>query len=467
MTSKLNHTMKKLFFISLAVLTYSCIAPKHSFTGAEGEVKLMTLDPGHFHAALVQKNMYNQVTPEVFVYAPEGDDVTMHLDRINGYNNRAENPTTWNENTYIGEDFYEKMIADKPGNVLVLAGNNQKKTDYIKGALQARLNVLCDKPMAIDETNFKKLLESFDIAKQNRVLLYDIMTERYEITNALQRELANMPEFFGTIEKGTAENPSIVKESIHHFAKLVSGAPLIRPEWYFDVTQQGEGIVDVTTHLVDLVQMCVIGEQPIDYNKQVKITSATRNATPISKEQYKFVTGKDNFADYLNKDVDNDTLKVYANGQIDYTLNDINVRLLVKWNYMAPEGGGDTHYAVIKGTKADIIIEQGAAQGYKPMLYAQAKGEDKAAFASNLKSAIEKLNAKYPGLSVVEAADKWQIVIPESYYVGHEAHFGQVTEKYLQYLIDGALPEWEIANMKAKYYTTTKALEIAKKNGQK
>ena len=25
------------------------------FTGAKGEMKLMTLDPGHFHAALVQK----------------------------------------------------------------------------------------------------------------------------------------------------------------------------------------------------------------------------------------------------------------------------------------------------------------------------------------------------------------------------------------------------------------------------
>ena len=28
------------------------------FTGAKGEVKLITLDPGHFHAALVQKKMY-------------------------------------------------------------------------------------------------------------------------------------------------------------------------------------------------------------------------------------------------------------------------------------------------------------------------------------------------------------------------------------------------------------------------
>ena len=32
------------------------------FTGAPGEVKLITLDPGHFHAALVQKVSYPQVS---------------------------------------------------------------------------------------------------------------------------------------------------------------------------------------------------------------------------------------------------------------------------------------------------------------------------------------------------------------------------------------------------------------------
>ncbi|MDD4516484.1 putative oxidoreductase C-terminal domain-containing protein, partial [Massilibacteroides sp.] len=41
----------------------------------------------------------------------------------------------------------------------------------------------------------------------------------------------------------------------------------------------------------------------------------------------------------------------------------------------------------------------------------------------------------------------WQIQIPAKYRVGHEAHFGQVTENFLQYLKDGKLPEWEVPNM--------------------
>ena len=68
-----------LVLTTLDVSGQQIIAP---FTGAKGEVKLMTLDPGHFHAALVQKTMYDQVSPTVTVYAPQGPDLQDHLDRI-------------------------------------------------------------------------------------------------------------------------------------------------------------------------------------------------------------------------------------------------------------------------------------------------------------------------------------------------------------------------------------------------
>ena len=80
------------------------------------------------------------------------------------------------------------------------------------------------------------------------------MTERYEITNALQRELSMLPEIFGTLQKGSPEKPAVEMESVHYFYKYVSGNVLTRPTWFMDVTQQGEGITDVATHLVDLVQ---------------------------------------------------------------------------------------------------------------------------------------------------------------------------------------------------------------------
>ena len=108
--------------------------------------------------------------------------------------------------------------------------------------------------MAINSEGFEMLKKAFETAKQKNLLLYDIMTERFEITTILQRELSMMPEIFGALGKRTAENPAVIKESVHYFYKYISGNVLTRPAWFMDASQQGEGIVDVTTHLVDLVQ---------------------------------------------------------------------------------------------------------------------------------------------------------------------------------------------------------------------
>jgi Fe-S cluster assembly scaffold protein SufB len=56
----------------------------------------------------------------------------------------------------------------------------------------------------------------------------------------------------------------------------------------------------------------------------------------------------------------------------------------------------------------------------------------------------------------------WKVGIPDQYKVGHEAHFSQVTEKYLEYLKEGKLPEWEVPGMLVKYFTTMEALKMAK-----
>lgn len=55
------------------LLGTSCSSEKEQtegFTGAPGEVRLITLDPGHFHAALVQKVSYPQVSKEFLCTPP-------------------------------------------------------------------------------------------------------------------------------------------------------------------------------------------------------------------------------------------------------------------------------------------------------------------------------------------------------------------------------------------------------------
>ena len=461
--------MKKylIFTVASLLLMPSCSTKKEKpgeLNGASGEVRLITLDPGHFHAALVQKNSYEQVADEVYVYAPEGDDVKEHLNKINGYNTRTDSPTKWKEVVYLGPDFLEKMLSEKKGNVMVTAGNNGKKTEYIKQTLMAGIHVLADKPMAINSENFGLLKECFDIARQKGILLYDIMTERHEITTILQRELSCIPAVYGEQLQGTPEEPAIVKESVHHFFKVVSGNPLKRPAWFFDVNQQGEGIVDVTTHLVDLVQWEAFPDQVIDYRKDIELLDANRWTTSISPAEFTQVTGADTYPDFLQKDVENDTLKVYCNGDITYKLKGICAKVSVIWNYTFPKGGGDTHFSVMKGSKADLVIRQGKEQNYQPELFVEAvKGVDLAAYEKDLTASMEKVSAEYPGVALNKVGDGvWQVEIPAKYRVGHEAHFGQVTEHFLDYLKEGKLPDWEVPNMLAKYYTTTSALDMAK-----
>ena len=460
--------MKNLAILLLIIMS-GCSNPDQSNKQVNNsDVKLITLDPGHFHAALVQKTMYPDVDSVVHVYAPQGQDLQWHLDRINSYNTRSEDPTRWKEEVYTGDDFFEKLIAEKKGNVVVLSGNNQKKTDYILQSLQNGFNVFADKPMVIDTKGFDKLKEAFDVAAKNNVLLYDIMTERFEINTILQRELSMIPEIFGELEKGTADNPAITKESVHHFYKYVSGSVLTRPGWFMDVSQQGEGIVDVMTHLVDLVQWECFPEQTIDYSKDIKIGKARRWTTNMSLSEFKAITKLDSFPSYLANNIIKDSLlQVYCNGEINYQLKGVHAKTSVIWNYKAPEGTGDTHYSIMRGTKANLVIRQGKEQNYKPVLYIEPVNKSGNTFESVLTEQLKSIQSKYPGVGLTKTATGWEVTIPEKYKEGHEAHFGRVMEKYLGYLKNKKMPAWEVPNMLAKYYTTTSALELATKSGSK
>ena len=448
--------MKRVLIVSMALLTLSC-----SQRPETGEVTLMTLDPGHFHAALVQKTQYPGVSRDVYVYAPEGPDLEQHLGRIDAYNSRPENPTRWNEIVYRGEDFLDRMLSEKKGNVMVTSGNNALKTKYIFRTLDAGINVLADKPMAIDADNFELLEKCFETARKNGVLLYDIMTERFEISSILQRELSRIPAIYGEQQKGSVESPAVTKESVHHFYKNVSGNALIRPAWFYDVRQQGEGIADVMVHLVDLVQWECFPEEALDYHKDVVVDAARHWTTPVSRSQFKASTGLDAFPDFLQGDVKDDVLQVCSNGEIDYELKGIHAKVSVTWAFEPPEGGGDTHYSVMRGTRSDLVIRQGAEQGFRPELYIEP-----AAPLEGLDAAFATLAEKYPGIALEPFGDGWHVVIPDEYRVGHEAHFGQVTENYLKYLSEGRLPDWEVPCMLAKYYTTTRGLQMARENGE-
>jgi predicted dehydrogenase len=381
---------------------------------------------------------------------------------VESYNKRADEPTRWSQQVHTSPDFFERMLQERPGNVVVIAGNNARKTEYISRSIDAGLNVLADKPMVRTPEDLVKLRQAFRTAAAKRVLLYDIMTERNEVTTALQRELSMQPALFGTLVKGTLKDPAISKVSVHHFSKTVAGSPLKRPDWFFDVRQQGEGIVDVTTHLVDLVQWEAFPGQTLKQS-DVQMINARRWTTPITPAQFKKVTGAESFPSFLKRDVKDGVLQVYSNGEMNYRLRGVNARVSVTWNFEAPEGTGDTHFSMMRGTKANLVIRQGAEQKYKPVLYIERNPSvTPEAHEVALTAAVERLQGKWPGVAVRREGDHFAVDVPAKFDVGHESHFAQVTTDFLRYLREGKLPEWEVPNMLVKYGTIMQGYEMSR-----
>src|SRR4030095_13506126 len=166
----------------LAVATGHQVAARQQADAAVPDVRLMTVDPGHFHAALLQKEMYKGVAPRVDVYAPLGFDLFEHLKRIDAFNRRSDSPTHWETEVHAGPDFFDRMLRARPGNVVVLSGRNRGKIDRIGRSVGAGLNVLADKPWILHAADLPKLETVLAEADSKRLVAYDIMTERFEIT---------------------------------------------------------------------------------------------------------------------------------------------------------------------------------------------------------------------------------------------------------------------------------------------
>jgi predicted dehydrogenase len=431
---------------------------------AMSDVRLMTVDPGHFHAALVQKEMYPGVAKRVDVFAPLGPDLVEHLNRIASFNRRSERPTAWELDVHTGADFFERMLRERPGNVAIFSGRNRGKIDRVSASVKSALHALVDKPWILTSADLPKLDAALADADARGVVAYDIMTERFEVTSMLQRALVNDRATFGEIVTGTEAEPAIYMESVHHLMKVVAGAPNIRPPWFFDTAEQGEGASDIGTHLVDLVQWTVAPDRAIDYRSDIRMLGAQRWPTWISEQDFRRVTNAARFPDSLMASVKDDRLEYYCNTLFSYTIRGIHTKLSVIWDWEAPAGGGDTHFAFYRGTRSRIEIRQTQADRFRPELYVvPASADVKAQVLAAVQAKVDALRRDFPGIAVEDRGQDIRVSIPDALRVGHEAHFAQVTEHFLKYLRDrSTLPAWERPNMLAKYYVTTKGAELSR-----
>jgi predicted dehydrogenase len=414
-------------------------------------VRLITLDPGHFHAALIQKETYPGLDSRVAVFAPLGPDILDYLARVAGFNSRKLNPTNWELELHLCADFLERLTASRPGDFVVIAGRNRLKMDRIRACVDAGLHVLADKPWIISSHAMPALEDTLSAAAARGVAAYDIMTERYEITSILQRILVNDPDIFGSLLPGSLTDPAVCALSIHYIMKLVAGEPVRRPAWFFDITEQGEALADVGTHVVDLVQWTAFPDRILHYRTAVQFLKATRWPTILTLEQFRRVTGESAFPDSLAPWISGGSLHCFCNNTVDYVLNGVHVSLDIRWDWQAAEGRGDVYQAAFRGSLSTVEIRQQAV----PELYVRPS-------SPALHRRIAVLQSEFPGIAVEEQGGEAQIVIPSVYRNGHEAHFAQVTRQFFEYLRGPAsIPSWENSNMLLKYWIAARGTETA------
>lgn len=428
-------------------------------------LRLITLAPGHHHAALFQKDMLPGISEEVRVYAPLGPDLAAHLNRIAQFNAREDNPTRWKEKVYAGADYWERMLSEMPGNVVVLSGANDGKIDRIGAIVERGVHALADKPWIIEPGDLAKLEAVLEAAERGGVVAYDGMTQRHEISYLVQRELVNDAGVFGKILPGSATEPAVYMESVHYLLKLVAGVPNRRPPWYFDIRQQGEGLADVGTHMVDLVQWILLPSQPVDYRRDIRVLQGKRWPTVLALADFQRVTGEQRFPEYLSDAVRGEELRYYCNNSVLYTVRGVHVKLDVKWGLEASDEKRDTELAFFRGSRSRVELRKGKVEDYHPEVYvAPNRGEQKSEVKAAVERKLESLAKQWPGLAVEDEGERIRISIPDRLRAGHEAHFAMLAAKFLGYVREPrSLPAWEKPNMIAKYYVTTKGVELARR----
>ena len=419
---------------------------------------LVILNPGHFHAALVLRERHPSLADDIYVYAEPGPDLDRFVEIVESFNNREVNPTRWEINVYRGKDSLAKLIADKKGDIAVLAGRNNTKMENIDILNRAGLAILADKPWV---TTRKALPFLRAALAPDRPLAADIMTERYEIATLLQKEFLAQENVFGRVRIEPDGSPAVFKECVHHLYKIVNQKPLVRPIWYFDIDIQGEGIVDTTTHLVDMVQWMLFPGIPIDYEKDIELIEARRWATEVPLDKFAKITGTHQFAHTVREYVKNDILNYFCNGELIYHIRGIPVHLREIWHLDEPPGGGDTHRSLVKGTRSDLMIRQLPEQGFKPELLIVPGEENASRVEKAVQDCLQRWSNRYPGLSVTPEKNALLIKIPDNLRTTHEQHFYRVRDAFLEYLDTGNEPVEHRACTIAKYTLLAEAREKA------
>ena len=196
------------------------------------------------------------------------------------------------------------------------------------------------------------------------------------------------------------DHPGVFMESTHHILKTVAGAPNPRPPFFFDILDEGEGLTDVGTHLVDLVQWTLFPDQALDYRQDIQVQGGKRWATPITAAQFQQVTGAASFPCRAcplrsRRPI---RLLLQQSGGLQSSGSPGAAESALELGVTGGRGFSSCH---LPGNQSE---RRGAPDGrkkYQPELFVAPNGQtSQAAVAAAVRARIERLQATYPGVGV-------------------------------------------------------------------
>jgi predicted dehydrogenase len=418
--------------------------------------------PGHFHAALTLRSPSPRLAEDVHLYATPGPECDAFVSLVESFNQRAQQPTRWRLHLHDGntdDDLLQQLIDDANGDFVVFAGQNNQKLKTTARLVNAGWHVLADKPWLTDSSQLSYL----DQALAGPPLAMDIMTIRHEILARLSHQVVNSPQLFGEFVSGDPAVPAIEVGSIHHLYKMVNNRPLRRPPWYYDIKVQGDGLVDIQSHMVEQAQWWVLGEDSCDYQRDIVLDGARRWTTPVPPELFRDSTGLDQYPEAMRDVVHDGVLQFACNGEIRYRLRGVGVVQTAEWRQREPQGAGDMHRVLIRGSRCQLQVRQGPETSYRAEVHLQPVGAN-AGFEATLKHAIEHWQERFPGLSYQPSDIGFHLLAPADLDCGHESHFPLVLNQFLDYLDHGHWPEALTARIRSRYLLLAAARELVLQN---
>ncbi len=365
--------------------------------------------------------------------------------------------TSWRPIIRTGDRPLDHLIAERRGHVAILAGKNDGKMAAMRRLHDAGFHVLADKPWMVDASGLDDLHHTL----AGGPLAVEMMTGRHDITSILTGKLVRERDVFGDFDVDSG-NPTIEISGVHHLEKTVNGRPLRRPAWYFDVRVQGDGLADIPTHMVDQVQRLVAAASPIGAGPALELITARMWATQVPLALFARVTGSSVFPPGLSHLVNGEELAYRANAELAFRLGAVTAALDTRWDLSAPSGGGDTHRSVIRGTRAEIRVEQDEGTGFRRRLSVVPRREGNHVGAA-LANAVAAWQEAHPGLGVAAAGSACEIRVPRTLDVGHERHFPLMLAEFLSLVEGGRMPMDLASATLAKYTLLSEAAAAARR----